>query len=271
MLNSYGQEGTTVHSGAELFWLEPNTGQAGNASTQAQVPVGVEIIHHPMELLRIGKLLGDMAQVPAKIQTPSAFTDVAENLPRRDYQAGNQATRAVADVFERATFWSAWFHGPTGILALQGLDAGFFIDAQHQFAVLVHTGRVQIELGDVQGFGLKIGVRAVQPLGAAMRLEVVAVEDAVDGAAAHVAVVAVLDDLKGQVLQRPMRDRQIQLGRFGGRQHDDLMTVFRGKKSSEHRCEEGRPNRPDVEQRSVSATCPRWQGRNRILGRFAHW
>lgn len=231
----------------------------------------VEIVHHPMETLGVGKLLGHVPQVPAKIHAAPALADITKDLPGRHYQGGDQAARAVANVLELATFRPTCFHRPTRILPLEGLDAGLFIDRQHQLVVLVQARGIEIEPGDVQGFCFKVGVVAVQPLCTAVRLEVVAVENPVDGTATHLLVVGVLDDLDRQVVQRPVRDRQIQLGRLGGRQHDDLMPIFRGKKSSEHHCEEGRPSRRGVRQRSVSATCPPCRRRNRILERPANW
>src|SRR3954469_15159564 len=95
--------------------------------------------------------------------------------------------------------------------------------------------RVQVEPGDVQGFRLELAVVAVQPWRAAVGLEVVGVEDAVDGAAAHVPVVGVLEDLDGQVLQRPVRERQAQLGRLGGRQPDDPVAGLPGEKTARGR------------------------------------
>src|SRR6266516_3657262 len=93
-----GQESTPFCAVAKFCWLERNAGQASDASAHVQVPVRVEIVHHPMETASIGKLLGHVAQVPAKIHAPPALADVAEDLPGRYYRGGDQAARAVTDV-----------------------------------------------------------------------------------------------------------------------------------------------------------------------------
>src|SRR5206468_1038877 len=103
----------------------------------------------------------------------------------------------------------------------------------------------------------KRGVVAVQPGAALVRLEVGLGQDALDGAATPVAVVRVLKDLDGQVLQRPVGDRRTYVGRLGGSQDDDLVALLRGNKPAGGHSAAGHAARGGGGGRSGYATGPR--------------
>ena len=63
-----------------------------------------------------------------------------------------------------------------------------------------------------------------------MRLQFGLGQNALDGAAADILVVRVVDNPRGQITQRPMGHRSVHVGGLGGGQDDNLVAVFRGKR-----------------------------------------
>jgi hypothetical protein len=121
----------------------------------------------------VGKVRRHVPEVSAEIPTRASGANIAEDLTRRDQQAGDQAAGPMTEVLELAAFRPARTHRPAWVLALQGLDAGLLIDTQDQFTLLVQTRRIQVQPGNVQGLRFKkIGIVTVQPLNAAVRFQV---------------------------------------------------------------------------------------------------
>src|SRR5215471_16833815 len=89
----------------------------------------------------------------------------------------------MADILVLAFFWLARLHGLGGITALQNLHPRFFISADDEAALVVEAQRLEIELTDSLRLGLKVGIVAVEPVHAAMRLEVGLLQDAPDAGA----------------------------------------------------------------------------------------
>src|SRR5262249_38933093 len=73
-----GQESTAVASGLECLRVEGESGQFGDRSTKVQAPMGVEIVHDPVEALDVRKLAGDVANVPTEIERGSPGQDIAD-------------------------------------------------------------------------------------------------------------------------------------------------------------------------------------------------
>src|SRR5439155_11821467 len=157
------------------------------------------------------------------------------------------------------------------VLAFQSLDARLLIAAQHQFPVLVEPGRIQVEFADGQSLLFKDGVVAVQPGTALVRLEVRLRQDTLDGAATHVAVVRVLEDFDGQIFEGPVGDRDAEVGRLGGDQDKDLVTLFRGKKPAGDRSAGDHAGPEGVGGRSGYASVRRCRGHRRVLRRPGDW
>src|SRR5262249_55933662 len=117
------QECATLFAFAKFLWFETNAVQSCDATAHGEVPVRVEVVHHPVESLDVRELCGHMTQMSAKIPTAPASADIAENLARGHGQAGDQTTRAVANVFELAPLRTLGFHRSARIFSFKSLDA----------------------------------------------------------------------------------------------------------------------------------------------------
>ena len=71
-----------------------------------------------------------------------------------------------------AFFGFAWLGQNRGMLALEDLHAGLFVAADDQFAVLIQDRSCNVELADVLGLGVEVGIVAIEPVNAAMRLQI---------------------------------------------------------------------------------------------------
>src|SRR5215813_7433004 len=91
----------------------------------------------------------------------------------------------MADILVLAFFWLARLHGLGGKTALQNLHPRFFISADDEASLLVEAQRLVIELTDSLRLGLKVGIVAVEPVHAPMRLEVGLLQDTPNAGATH--------------------------------------------------------------------------------------
>src|SRR4029453_838100 len=89
----------------------------------------------------------------------------------------------MADILVLAFFGLARLHGLGGIAALENLHPRFFIRADDEAALLVEAQRMAIKLTDRICLGLKVGIVAVEPVHAPMRLEVGLLQDTPDAGA----------------------------------------------------------------------------------------
>src|SRR5919109_4258249 len=91
----------------------------------------------------------------------------------------------MPDILVLAFFGLPRLHGLGGIAALQNLHPRFFIGTDDEASFLVEAQRLEIELTDVLRLGLKVGIVAVEPVDAPMRLEVGLFQDTPDAGATH--------------------------------------------------------------------------------------
>src|SRR5262249_45678469 len=84
----------------------------------------------------------------------------------------------MPDILVLAFCGRAWLDGLGGITTLQSLHPCFFIRADDETPFLVKAQRLEIELTDILGLGLKVGIVAVEPVHAPMGLEVGLLQDA---------------------------------------------------------------------------------------------
>jgi hypothetical protein len=124
---------------------------------------------------------GDLLEEGQELLVAMARGALADDVPGRDLQRGEQGRGPVADVVVGALI------GPVGpdpadrLGALQGLDLGLFVHAQHHRPL----GWVQVQADDVVDFGHQLRVGGeLEGLGPP-RLDAVLAPDAGDGVAAH--------------------------------------------------------------------------------------
>jgi hypothetical protein len=162
-----------------------------------EAPMRVQIVYDPIKPFVRGEMLSDMIEVLDPIHARTGETQIPDDLSRGDAERRKQGTRAVADVLELTLFEVTGLGGPSGILALQDLHSRLLITGENEAAFVVGTRRGEVELADVLGLGIKLRIVAVEPVDTAMRFQISLGQDAADGAAAHVAMVGVAENLEG--------------------------------------------------------------------------
>ena len=167
-----GQEGTPLLAGAQVFLVERQAVEFRQEFADVQAPMGVQVVEDPMEALLVGELRRDMGQMGSEIDAGACHAQVPHDLAGGDDERGDQATGAVADVFVFAFFGFARFDQDRGMFSLEDLHAGFFVGADDQLAMLIQDGSLEIQLADVLGLGVEVGIVAVEPIDAAMGFEV---------------------------------------------------------------------------------------------------
>src|ERR1051325_9184204 len=111
-----------------------------------------------------------MSQMGGEIQAGARDAQVPHDLARGHDERSDQAAGAMADVFVLAFFGFARLERNRGMLSLENLHAGLFVGADDQLAVLIQDRSLDVQLADVLSFGVEVGIVAVEPVDAAMRL-----------------------------------------------------------------------------------------------------
>src|SRR5215813_8048899 len=137
----------------------------------------------------------------------------------------------MADILVLAFFGLARLDRLGGIAALENLHSGFFIGTDDQAAFLVETQRLKIELTDIIGLGFEVGIMAVEPVDAPMRLEVGLFQDAPDTGAAY-GLQPMLGERGDQVVQTPPGGGTMIRRRLPGRPRQDVHALSGGKRAA---------------------------------------
>src|SRR5262249_50246698 len=137
--------------------------------------------------------------------------------------------------------------------------------------VLVQSRSIQVEFTEGQRLRLERGILAVQPGAALVRLEVRLGQEALDGAATHVAVMRVLEDLEGEIVEGPVRNGHARVGRLGRDEDKNLVALLRGKKPAGDRSAGGRAAPGGGGGRSGSASGRRCPDHRRVRRRPGGW
>ena len=218
--------------------MERQAVESSHEFANVQTPVRVQIIEHPVELFLVGELRGDMGEVSGEIDAGARHAQVPHDFPGRDDERSDQSAAAVANVFVLAFFRFAWLDQDGGVFSLQDLHAGFFIAADDEFAELIKGGSLDVELANVLRLGVEIGIVAVEPIDAAVRLEIGGLEDTLDGGARHGIMAVAIDEFACQIVEAPLTGLAIMVGGFAGGQVDDFELFSGGKSSGVDRSEE---------------------------------
>src|SRR5215831_10736887 len=137
----------------------------------------------------------------------------------------------MADILVLTFFGLARLHGLGGIAALENLHAGFFIGTDDEASFLVEAQRLEIELTDIIGLGFEVGIVAVEPVHAPMRLEVRLLQDAPDTGATD-GLQPMLRERSDQVVQTPPGGGTMIGGRLPGRHGEHLDALSGGKRAA---------------------------------------
>lgn len=227
-----GQEDATLGAGLEIVLVKRSTVEPGDEFANVQAPMGVEIVEDPVEAFAVGMLLGDVRQMSGEIPTRACLAQVPHKLAGGDDERCDQATCAVADVFVFAFFGFAGLDRNCWMLPLEDLHAGLLVAADDEFAVLMQDRRLDIELADVLGLGVEIGIVAVEPIDALVRFDVGRLQDSPDGGTRHRLVGVAIDQFGRKIVEAPLTGGAIVLAGFAGGQGDDFELLIGGKSSA---------------------------------------
>lgn len=184
-----------------------------------------------MEALVVGELRRDVGQMGGEIDAGACHAQVPHDLAGGDDERGDQATGTVTNVFVLAFFGFAGLDQNRGMFAFEDLHAGFFVRADDQLAVLIEDGSFDVQLADVLSLGVEVGIVAVEPIDAAMGLDVGFVQDTPDGGARHRFVGMEVDQLGREIVEAPLTGDTIMVAGLAAGQRDDF-ELFVGGKSS---------------------------------------
>lgn len=165
------------------------------------------------------------------VDTGSRRSQVPNDLAGGDAERGQQSPRPVTDVLELPLLEVAGSGGSRGILPLEDLHAGLLVAGKDQPTLLVETRGIEVQLADILGLGIEVGIVTVEPILAAMGFQIGIGEYALDGATAHVTMMSVSQNLEGQIVERPGGVGLLMFFGLATGQIDD-MQAFGGGKSS---------------------------------------
>lgn len=258
-------------AGAQFFLVERQAVEFRQEFANVQAPMGVQVVEDPMAALLVGELRRDVGQMGSEIDAGARHAQIPHDLAGGDDERGDQATGAVADVFVFASFGFARFDQDRGMFSLKDLHAGFFVGADDQLAMLMQDRSLDIQLADVLGLGVEVGIVAVEPIDAAMRFDVGGIQDTPDGGARHRFVGVAVDQLGGEVVEAPLTGDAIMHAGFAGGQRDDFELFVGGKSSVADRSVAHLADQRDLAGGSVCATEQRCCERNRTRWQLEDW
>ena len=90
---------------------------------------------------------------------------------------------------------------------------------------------MDVQLADVLSLGVEVGIVAVEPIVTAVGFPIGFGQDASDGAAAHVAVVGITQDLEGEVVEAPGRVGLLMIFGLATGERNDVQAFVGGKNS----------------------------------------
>ena len=160
------------------------------------MPVRVEVVEDEVYLLGAGIFAADGRDEIRKDVRRAIRCEVAIDLTRGHLQTGSEAARAVAYVLVLDALDTPGLGWLMGMFAFQRLNAGFLIDGKDDFAAFAELLSMQIEVDDVQHFGIEVRIRTVQPVMPTMRLDRNLVEKSPHGCPADGRDDAILDGIE---------------------------------------------------------------------------
>lgn len=137
----------------------------------------------------------------------------------------------MPDVLGFAFFKVSRESGSGGILPFEDLPPGLLITRQDQTSLFVQTRRVEVQLANVLGFGVELGIMTIEPITAEMRFEIGLGQNPLDGAATHVAVMGIPENLVSEVVESPSGVRLLMFFGLATGQIEHVQSCGGGKSS----------------------------------------
>jgi hypothetical protein len=261
------QEGTSLLAGVQVAVVERQAVQPSHEFANVEAPVCVQVVEGPMEPLVVGELRRDMGQMSGEIQAGACYAQIPDDFACGDDERGDQAARAVTDIFVFTLFGFARLGEDRGMLALKNLHAGLFVTADNQLAVLIQGGSLDVQLTDVLSLGVEVGIVAVEPVDAAVRLQISGIQDTPDGGARHRIVGVPIDQDGRKIVKAPLAGNARVSAGFASGERDDFELFVGGKSDAADPTSErlAVPRDPAgenvfaIESRYCGCTRTRWQ------------
>lgn len=225
-----GEESLPLRAGLDGRQRAPT--ELGHRTAGQFMPVRVEVVEDEVYLLGAGIFAADGRDEIRKDVRRAIRCEVAIDLTRGHLQTGSEAARAVAYVLVLDALDTPGLGWLMGMFAFQRLNAGFLIDGKDDFAAFAELLSMQIEVDDVQHFGIEVRIRTVQPVMPTMRLDRSLVEKSPHGCPADGRDDAILNGGMGQVGRAPMGHGDTVFNRRPCGQRNNLMLLGRGKKAA---------------------------------------
>src|SRR5215467_14330567 len=92
--------------------------------------VGGIVVHDDMDVELVRDLSIDLFEEVQELGRPVTPVAFADDEARGDIEGGEQRGRAVPHAVVRPPFRDAWHHRQDRLLAVQGLDLAFLVDAE---------------------------------------------------------------------------------------------------------------------------------------------
>jgi len=226
------QERPTLRPTLQILFHQRHGAPLGHQPANLQAPVRIQIVHNPVVALKVRVTLPHVAQVGHPVEAGTGFTQIPDHLTRGHDERGQQRSSAIADVLKLAFCRLARPCWLGRVLAAKNLHAGLLIAADQQAALLVLTQRLEVELANVLSLGIEVGIVAVEPIDALVRLEVRRVENAPDGGAADGLAMGLVDNGQREIIKAPARGWLVMRVRLAGSQGDDVQSFVGGKSSA---------------------------------------
>jgi len=272
LVGRLSQKGSPLPACLQVSWNEGNVAQLGHDSTDFQAPMSIEVIQDPVKPFDVREPPGDVTQVSGKIHTGAGRPQVANNFTGRYDERGDESACSISDVVLLTSRGLAGHSRLRGMGTTQRLHSRLFITADHQSPLLVHHGCLDVQLANRVSLGVEIGVVAVEPIDAAMRLEVGLIESSPDRRPTHGrGMSGLVDQGSSKVIQRPTGRRATLLLGCAARQIDQTQPLRGGKSVAVAPTVArpgGRPLRLGYSGRATSQRCGDYSG---IRQRFEGW
>lgn len=127
------KEGLALRTGCDRRYGAST--ELGHHSTGQLMPMGVEIVEHEVNLPRRSVFSANGLDKVREDLRRAIRREVAVDLARGHLQTGGQAAGAVANVLVFDSFDTPGLGRLMRVTALKGLDAGFLIDTEDDFAL----------------------------------------------------------------------------------------------------------------------------------------
>ena len=231
LVTRVAQEGTALSSGSQGFEMARQPTALGNPLANFQAPMRVQIVHHPVEPFHERELGCNVIEMANPVDTGPGRSQVPNDLAGGDAEGGQQGPRPVTDILELPLLEVAGSGGSRGILPLEDLHPRLLVAGKDQPTLLVETWSIEVQLADILGFGIEVRIVTVEPILAAMGFQIGIGQNTLDGAAAHLPMMNVSQNLEGQIVERPGGVGLLMFFGLATGQIDDLQTFGGGKSS----------------------------------------